>query len=369
MSRVGFGIRRTAAAVLLGMAGGTMAVAASSVLGSAPFAFATSSLFELYCPNTPVGTIVLNGAQVAGTISPATLSTGTKFNLSGFQTTVAIPSEIVSATSALGNTAVSGTASATVDATGATPSSISSGTISFSAPIPSPVPASGLNLALPATPSTIGPFTATGGAVTLSLNSTSNLNVSVTAGSPPLALTCTAYANDAIPTSGLATSAPPGSPISPQIATATASGTASSSATTSPPTTAATSAATTPTTAAPSTPASTAFTGPGPQLWLMALIGLLLLVAGVVSYLIGPGGRGPLRERLGFAEVPWAGRFGTGPPPRGGGRSTWAHSQSARAPDGLWVDPQQVSPPPSPDAGAAAGGLWIDGWEPTPKAD
>jgi len=359
MRRVSFSIRRTGAAILLGIAGGTMAVAASSLLASAPFAFAATSPFELYCPNTPVGTIVLNNAVTAGTISPATLSAGTQFNLTGFQTTVALPSQIVQASQALGNTAVMGSASSTVDATGATPASISSGTISFSVSIPSPIPSNGLTLELPASASSIGPFTATGGAIALSLASTSSLSVSVTPGSPPLSLSCKAYANNAIPTSGITTSTPPGSPISPQIATATASGSSSSSATTpttAPPTSASSS-------STPSTPASTAYTGPGPQLWLVALIGLLLIVVAFVSYLVGPGGRGPLRGRLRFAEASRTDGLRTGPPLRHGSPSVSSFSRSAAGPPDLWVDPQHLAPP-SRGAGGSESELWIDGWGP-----
>ena len=360
MRGISFSLRRLGAIVLLGAVGGTMAVAASALVESAPSAFADTAPFELYCPGTPVGTIVLNGAVVTGKISPAAPASGTQFNLTGFQTTVTLPAAIAQATQALGNTAVQGSAGATVQATGATPASIATGDIAFNATIPNPIPASGLALAIPATPQNVGPFTATGGAVTLSLGSTASLKVSVTPGSPPLALSCKAYANNAIPTSGITSSTPPGSPITPQIATATAGAASNTPATTAPPTSPGGSGATTATTAATSTPSATAFTGPGQQLWLLALIGALLVGFGLVSYLVGPSGRGPLRGRLILATASRAGLTRTGAPLRRlGARSLLLLRRSSGGPGDLWIDPEHVAAPPG-DAPDRVPGLWVD---------
>lgn len=368
MRRASFSIRRWGAAALLGMAGGTAAAAASSLVSSAPFAFADSAPFELFCPGTPVGTIVLNGAVVTGKITPAAPASGSQFSLSGFQTTVALPQAIAQATQALGNTSVMGSAGATIQATGATPATLSSGNIAFNATIPNPIPANGLTLQIPASPSTIGPFTATGGAITLSLGSTASLNVSVTPGSPPLALSCKAYANNAIPQSGITSSTPPGAPVSPQIATASASSSSQTPATTAPPTAPSSGSQTPATTAPPSTPSATAFTGPGQQLWILALVGLLLVVAGFMSFLVGPGGR-PMRGRLILASASRAGPITGSPLRRRVGQVAALFSRATASPAGLWVDPEHAAPPP-PEAVAEVKGLWIDGWEPSgPRSD
>ena len=130
---------------------------------SATPAFADSSPFELYCPGTPVGNIVLNGVVTTGTITPASPASGTQFNLTNYQSTVSLPASIVSAAAALGNSAIAGTATLKVDATGATPASVAAPPITINAPIPSPVPSTGLSLVLPSTAGTVGPFTASGG--------------------------------------------------------------------------------------------------------------------------------------------------------------------------------------------------------------
>ena len=114
--------------------------------------------YELYCPGTPVGNVVLNDASTSGTISPASPTVGQTFNLTGYQTKVTIPINLVQAASAFGSV-LAGSATASVDATHATPGTISPGTINFSVPIPSPPTA--LELDLPTTPMTVGPFTAT----------------------------------------------------------------------------------------------------------------------------------------------------------------------------------------------------------------
>ena len=91
---------------------------------------------------------------------------------------------------------------------GATPASVSSGPIDINAPIPSPVPTSGLALDLPSPPGTVGPFTPTGGVVTLTVDPAISLTLVVSGSN--LNLTCTPYANNAVPT-GIVASAPRGS--------------------------------------------------------------------------------------------------------------------------------------------------------------
>lgn len=266
-------LRLLGVAGLVGISGGAVAG-----LVSPSSAFADSSPYELYCPGTPVGTVVLNNVTTTATITPASPAAGSQFNVTNYQTTAAIPASLVTAAAALGNTAIAGTATVTVDATGATPASINSASLSFSVPIPSPVPASGVTLEVPASPGTVGPFTASGGAITLTQASKAALGLVVSGNT--LSLNCTAYANNSAP-SGITTSAPSGATISPQIATASAGSSGST------PTTA----ATTTTTAAPatasnssSTGGSLATTGAGPGLYLLAEIGVGALgAAGLLS--------------------------------------------------------------------------------------
>ena len=66
-----------------------------------------------------------------------------------------------------------------MDATGATPAAVAAPPIAINTPIPSPVPAAGLTLTLPATPGTVGPFTASGGVITLTVDPAVSLTVDV----------------------------------------------------------------------------------------------------------------------------------------------------------------------------------------------
>ncbi len=175
--------------------------------------------YELYCPGTPVGNIALN--NVTTTASIPTLSVGQSFEATNFQTQLNLPASITSAAAALGNSAIMGDAVVKVDASGATPASVSSGPIDINAPIPSPVPTSGLALDLPSPPGTVGPFTPTGGVVTLTVDPAISLTLVVSGSN--LNLTCTPYANNAAPT-GIVASAPRGSKVSPVIATGSTSG-------------------------------------------------------------------------------------------------------------------------------------------------
>jgi len=213
---------RLALAGLASLTLGLIAVGGGILIGPRPAAYASSSPYELYCPGTPVGNIALNNVVSDGSISPSSPSPGGQFNLTGFQTSVALPSQIVTAAAALGNSSISGTAVIKVDATGATPGSLSGGAIAIDAPIPSPVPASGLTLTLPSSPATIGPFTAgQSGTITLTLDPSVSLTL-VVSGSD-LSLTCHPYPNNTEPT-GIVTSAPSGAEASPVIATTSVGG-------------------------------------------------------------------------------------------------------------------------------------------------
>ncbi len=329
---------RAVAAVVVGLAGtgGMFALFAAA----APSAFAASSPFELYCPKTPVGNIVLNNVVTNGTITPASPAAGSQFNLTGYSSTVALPSSIVSAAQALGNSAIAGTATLKVDATGATPANIPSGSIPINAPIPSPVPASGLTLNLPSTPGTIGPFTATGGAISLTVDPAINLSLNVSGST--LTLTCTPYPNNTAVT-GIVSTSPTGSPASPVIATATSGGAAPTPTTTPTATTA-------PTAPAPST-SGLASTGPGPDLWVVAVVGFIVLYLGSVVLALVERPRSLLRRILRMA-----------PPAVPVAASVEPTTVSPAAERSVWSVPPSAKPA-YPKAGGSPG-LWFDGWEP-----
>jgi hypothetical protein len=253
--------------------------------------------YELVCPGTPVGTVVIDDVVTTGQLSPAEPSSGQQFNVTNFQTQVTLKGALLSAAAAFGST-LSGSATSTVDASNATPAQISTGAVAFDVAIPSPTPAS-LVLDLPSSPATIGPFTATGSPV-VAVDKNSKLVLTV-AGNP-ITLTCTAYPNDSNPTStgiisGSTQTVPGtinGSPIFPVIAPAGATFTP----------TASEQAATT--TASPSSSASTpstssgtlAFTGAGPKLWLLGIVGFVLLDLGYLMVTVVDRPRDLLRRAL-----------------------------------------------------------------------
>src|SRR5579863_3378963 len=116
--------------------------------------------------------------MATGTVSNPAPAAGSTFSLNGFQAQVTIPASVAQAAAAINATNLTGTLSATIDATGATPAS-SSLSESFSLAIPDPVPTSGLTLTTPSAPVNVGPFTATGNEVSLSLGSSLTLSVNL----------------------------------------------------------------------------------------------------------------------------------------------------------------------------------------------
>jgi len=343
---------RAVAAVVTGLvgSGGLFAMFAAQ----ATPAFADSSAYELYCPGTPVGNIAINGVITSGTITPAAPAAGATFNLTNYSSTVVIPASIASAAAALGNSSIAGTAVTKVDATGATPASIGSGNLVINAPLPSPVPSTGITLNLPSPAASVGPFTATGGAISLTVDPAISLTLMVSGSN--LTLTCKPYPNNTTPT-GIVTAAPSGSSASPVIATATAGGTApATTATTAAPAATATTAApaATATTAAPATAqaaSSLASTGPGPHLWLVAVIGFIVLYLGSVVLALVERPRSLLRRMLRLAPaaavpVPSMDMAEAGP----------------TVDSSAWNEPPHVKPA-YPRAGGSPG-LWFDGWEP-----
>ena len=239
----------------------TTTMSGTTTTTSGPGTGPTAS-YELFCPSTPVGNVVLNGAVTTGTLSPPDPTSGHTFNLTGYETTVNLPQSLAQAAAALGST-LTGSATAKVDASGATPASTPVGPFEFNVPIPSPVPASGITLALPATPETVGPFTATGDTVALSEDSSATITIQV--GGSPLTLTCSAYPDNTITPSGITSTTPSASKISPVIATNSSSTTTTVAPTTTTTTVAPTTTTTTtvaPTTTTTAGPTTTTTTGP-----------------------------------------------------------------------------------------------------------
>ena len=206
------------------------------------------------------------------------------------------------------------------------------------------MPSTGITLNLPAPPGSVGPFTASGGAITLTVDPAISLTLVVSGSN--LNLTCKPYPNNAAAT-GIVGAAPTSAPASPVIATS-ASGAAT-------PTTAAATPTTAAAPAAPST-SSLASTGPGPHLWVVAVVGFIVLYLGSVFLALVERPRSLLRRMLRLApRVPAA----AGPVPA----TIVEASPVVERP----VVPQPASvKPPIREAGGSPG-LWFDGWEPTDR--
>ncbi len=257
----------------------TTTAASGTTTTTAPPTMITPS-YELYCPGTPVGDVVLNGATTTATLSPADPTSGSSFSLDNYQTVVNLPASLASAAAAV-SSSLAGSATAQVDASGATPATTPVGPLTFNLPFPSPIPSAGVTLSLPSTPQMVGPFTATSSAITIQEDSSASLSLTV-AGSA-LSLTCTAYPDNSVTPSGITTSAPTVPSIAPVIAVA-----GGGSSTTTVPVTPTTKApATTPSSgggggATPVTAKSTslAFTGTGPGIGILGIVGGILILLG-----------------------------------------------------------------------------------------
>ncbi len=242
--------------------------------------------YELYCPGTPVGTVVLNDAMTSATLSPAAPTAGQSFSVTGYQTVVNLPAALAGAAAALSPT-LTGSATTQIDASGATPATTPQGPFTFNVTIPSPVPDDGVPLSLPDTPSTVSGFTATAPDITIQQDS--NAGLSLTVAGSALTLTCQSYPNNSVVPSGVTTSSPTVPAISPVIAVA---GSSPPPPNTVPPTTPTTTKpGTTPTSSgggsggggsnvvtAPSK--SLAFTGAGPGIGILSVIGGVLILLG-----------------------------------------------------------------------------------------
>jgi hypothetical protein len=343
---------RAVAAVIVGLVGGSGGMFALFAASATP-AFADSSMYELYCPGTPVGNIVLNNVVTTGTITPAAPAAGSTFNLTNDQTTVSLPTSIVSAAAALGNSAIAGNATLKVDATGATPATVAAPQVTINTPIPSPVPTTGLSLVLPSTPGTVGPFKASGGAISLTVDPAIALSLDVSGST--LTLSCTPYPNNSAAT-GIVSAAPTAAKASPVIASTTAGAAAPPPAAT--PTVSPTTAPAATNPAPVTAPSTLATTGPGPHLWLVAVVGFIVLYLGSVVLALVERPRSLLRRmlRLAPAAIPAT----AGPAPVGATPMAEARPPVQRS---VWTEPPGAAKPAYPKAGGSPG-LWFDGWEP-----
>ena len=207
-------------AVLLAVGGSVVAI--SQLYRTTP-AYADTPPYELYCTGAPFGNIVLNNV----------VSTGSGAGYGPFeepyQIKIPIPASLLSTLKEMGATAVAGTLTTMVNAGGSNLFedfySPNVGPLAFDVPIPDPIPATGIHIVLPSTPILShffgGPGTVPppGTEPPLQFRFTANPSTSISLVLPlnTASLRCTAYSNDALPTSGVTTSGPVGSPIIPVI--------------------------------------------------------------------------------------------------------------------------------------------------------
>jgi len=185
------------------------------VFGIQGQAVANTSAYELYCPGSPVGTVVFNDVITTGSLSSSSPKQGKSFSINNYQTTVPVPEPIVQATQALGDTKLTGNIQVTVDVSDATPTGRNE-KATYSTPIPSSVTGP-LPVSAPSSAVVVGPFKATGSTIVVSVATSVTMATAVTAGSPPLKMECLTYPNGTLK-SGITTKKPKGSPVAPIIA-------------------------------------------------------------------------------------------------------------------------------------------------------
>ena len=195
----------------------------------------TTGPYELYCPGSPVGNLVLNDTTTTATISPSTLTQGQQFSLSNLQTQFSIPQAVAQQAEAPGLTQITGDATMFTDTTGVSEDDgiafddSSTTTVALTRVLrhalqrhtaqPGPLHRRavhghrGHRAALESTT-----FTATGGPIEFDLN---QVDLNVTEFGDSFGLFCSTFPNNTEPT-GLSATAPTVSPVEPVIATGTA---------------------------------------------------------------------------------------------------------------------------------------------------
>lgn len=207
------GRRRTKRHGLMLAAGASLS-ALTIMLSPMPSALATTASYELYCPNTPVGTIVMNDTVTIGAFSTRNPAVGQSVRLVDYRTTFVLIAPFVVAAAALGNKAISGSLSPKIDAQGATPAALAAPTEYFSVVIPPTIPSSGLPIHARFV-GEAGPFTVASLPVTVSEDQHTSLEIVVSGNA--LVLNCTSYPNNML-ASGITSGQPTESPIDPVIA-------------------------------------------------------------------------------------------------------------------------------------------------------
>jgi hypothetical protein len=201
--------RRIAASVALGVA--LIVLPFLPLTGGS--ASADTIAYELYCPGTPVGNLVMNGVHTTGTVVPASPTMGQRFTISNFQTTIPLSIDIVGAAAALGNSVISGKVRSSVHMVGARLTNVKIAHQAYSVPIPSPLPESALIIA--ARTRSIGPFRAKRSGITVSMNPATRLTMNISGSN--LKLNCQSYPDNTLPT-GIVGSGPRSKPITPVVA-------------------------------------------------------------------------------------------------------------------------------------------------------
>jgi hypothetical protein len=147
--------------------------------------------YRLFCPGTLLGDLVLT-VKTSARLSPRSPAPGHSFTVSGLQLSVTFPQGLDEGLHTLAP--ISGTATEELLVRGATPAVVRTKSYAYAVPTPAVVPPAGVALEVPATPATVGPFTATAGPVVVEESSSQTLVISAGASKPvKLALNCIAF--------------------------------------------------------------------------------------------------------------------------------------------------------------------------------
>ena len=179
-------------------------------------ASADSVPYEMYCPGTPVGNIVLNGTTSSGILTPAIPSQGHRFGITGYTVTFVLPAAIASAAEALGNTSIAMTLKTAFIVSGGRPALKRFHRQNIDVSLPVNVPDNGLVVAVHFPSMTVGRVRRRATQITISQYPHVRLTMNVSGSI--LGLRCLTYPNDSAP-SGIVNSSPSGSPVAPVIAT------------------------------------------------------------------------------------------------------------------------------------------------------
>lgn len=205
MSNRRFGVVSVSVAMLVSSAG----VGLGAVL--APSASANTAAYELFCPGSPLGTMVLNQTVTTGRLSPRSPVVGGSVSLRNGRTTFYLPTSIVAAMRALGVQSVTGTLGEALDIQGSSPATSNvSGT--FNVAFPARLPTRGLRVRVPLGSMVIPVVSRP---VTVAVDQSSTLTLMILGS--PVAMSCANYPNNSLP-AGLAGGSPGTGPISPVVA-------------------------------------------------------------------------------------------------------------------------------------------------------